>query len=146
MEFTCTCTTIVILTESFWHMLQLWATQRIAFEGSFFHSFLTTIHTSSLKVQYYAISKAPFSFITTQCFISKWVWAEWKWFADETHFYLKDFSERLISVVSLCKVMQLFTESALPGKLILCFRRRWKQRFWLFFFENFLGGTCPITP
>ena len=34
----------------------------------------------------------------------------------------------------------------LPGKLVLGFQKRWKQRFWVFFFENFLGEHAPRPP
>ena len=38
--------------------------RKISFAGSFSHLFLIIIHTNRLKVQYYAISKAPLSFVS----------------------------------------------------------------------------------
>lgn len=81
------------------------AKMKISFEGSFSRSFLIIIHTNWLKVQYYAISKAPFPLFPCDVSHENEYKLNENESASETHFYLNGFTERPISVISLCKVI-----------------------------------------
>jgi len=81
------------------------AKMKISFEGSFSRSFLIIIHTNWWKVQYYAISKAPFPLFPCDVSHENEYKLNENESASETHFYLNGFTERLISVISLCKVI-----------------------------------------